>query len=280
MSIQWWRSWHGAPIDHKWAVIAARAKVKTGIVSAIAWALMDYASQADDRGSIEGFDIETYSVYSGFEIAEIEAVIDAMRSKDIINGDQFTSWEKRQPAREDPTNAERQSRYKAKQKVTQDNAEKREKTPKIKIKIKDKDKEKEEEGEIYFLQNTFNDSLSEITQFTRDEFVENSKLSTLYTNVTGNLGWPADSKKVEFIMNSLRSIQDIHQADAKAYLKTFFDEWIKRKYNRMNPAWLEWALAGEIPKVRKQSAGGSALTNRPTEEEAESMYESIYGRQS
>jgi hypothetical protein len=97
----WWRSWHGAPMDPKWPVIAARAGVKVGIVSAVAWALMDYASQHKDRGSIEGFDTEMYAVYSGFDEAEITAVIKAMTDKGVITNNHLTNWPKRQPLRED-----------------------------------------------------------------------------------------------------------------------------------------------------------------------------------
>ena len=122
-NIQWWRSWHGAPTDHKWAVIAARSKVKVGIVSAIAWALMDYASQNNERGSVSGFDIETYSVYSGFEEQEINAVIKAMNDKLMIVDNMFTNWEKRQPKREDDNSSERVARHREmKRNVTQCNA--------------------------------------------------------------------------------------------------------------------------------------------------------------
>ena len=38
---------------------------------------MDYASQEDERGSVAGFDAETYAVFSGFEESDIEAVITA-----------------------------------------------------------------------------------------------------------------------------------------------------------------------------------------------------------
>lgn len=69
-------------MDHKWAVIAARAGVRAGIVSAVAWALMDYASQHKERGSVEGFDTETYAVYSGFSEDEVRAVIQAITEKD------------------------------------------------------------------------------------------------------------------------------------------------------------------------------------------------------
>jgi len=90
----WWRSWHDAPMDKKWPVIATRSGVKTGIVSAIAWALMDYASQQPERGTVEGFDTEVYAVYSGFDEVEITAVISAMNDKSIIKDGKLVNWEK------------------------------------------------------------------------------------------------------------------------------------------------------------------------------------------
>ena len=106
----WFRSWHGAPTDTKWLTIARRAGVAPGIVSAVAWALLDYASQHFDRGCVDGFDVETYAAFSGFEEADIQAVIDAMTSKQMIVSGRLASWEKRQPERED-NSAERVRRY-------------------------------------------------------------------------------------------------------------------------------------------------------------------------
>lgn len=121
--MDWFRSWHGAPTDTKWLVIARRANVAPGIVSATAWALFDYASQAPDRGNVTGFDVEMYAVYSGFSEADISAVLAAMRDKAIINdAGRLSSWDKRQPKREDDS-AERVARYREKQRsVTQGNA--------------------------------------------------------------------------------------------------------------------------------------------------------------
>ena len=131
----WFRSWHGAPTDNKWLVIAAKAKVKPGIVSAVAWALFDYASQAEDRGSVKEFDTETYAVFSGFSENEVQAVVAAMCTKGIIGEDwRLAAWDKRQPKREDDS-AERVRRHRKNQRdgvtteqkydVTQCNAEKR-----------------------------------------------------------------------------------------------------------------------------------------------------------
>jgi DnaD/phage-associated family protein len=118
----WWRSWHGAPMDEKWPVIAARSGVKAGIVSAVAWALYDYASQHKNRGTIEGFDTEVYAVFSGFPETEIAAVIKAMTDKGIITNGRLTNWEKRQPKREDYSNERVRKWREVKRSVTQCNA--------------------------------------------------------------------------------------------------------------------------------------------------------------
>jgi hypothetical protein len=123
MAILWWRSWHGAPLDAKWPVIAARAGVRVGVVSAVAWALMDYASQHKDRGSIEGFDTEVYAVYSGFPENEIIAIIKAMTDKGILIDGKFANWEKRQPKREDDSAARVRDWREKKRGVTQCNTE-------------------------------------------------------------------------------------------------------------------------------------------------------------
>jgi len=110
--MDWFRSWHGAPTDNKWLVIGKRAKVAPGMVSAVAWALLDYASQNSDRGSVEGFDVETYAMFTGWDESQVEAVIGAMQSKGVITEDgRLASWEKRQPKREDPDSTERVRRH-------------------------------------------------------------------------------------------------------------------------------------------------------------------------
>lgn len=97
----WFRSWHGAPTDPKWLLIAKKAGVPPIVVSGIVWALFDYASQREDRGCVVGFDTETYAVWSGVEEAEVEAVITALTAKGVIEDGRLTAWEKRQPKRED-----------------------------------------------------------------------------------------------------------------------------------------------------------------------------------
>lgn len=130
-AFNWWRSWHGAPMDDKWPVIAQKADVKTGLVAALAWALMDYASQQESRGSIEGFDTEAYSVYTGFPEDEIVKAIQAMSEikRPVVVNNLLINWGKRQPKREDPTVNERSRRHRDMQhKATQSNTESEDET--------------------------------------------------------------------------------------------------------------------------------------------------------
>ena len=135
-AFSWVRSWHGAPTDNKYLVIAARAKVKTGVVSAVMWALLDYASQHEVRGTVEGFDTETYAAFSGFDEVEIIAIIEAMTAKNIIKDGRLTNWEKRQPKREDDSTARVTKFREMKRSVTQGNAPEKRR----------EDKDKEEVG--------------------------------------------------------------------------------------------------------------------------------------
>jgi len=123
----WFRSWHGAPTDTKWLGIARHAGVVPGIAVAVAWALMDRASQSSDRGSIEGYDADGLAYFFGCEPEQVDAIVVAMTEKGMIVEGRFAAWEKRQPRREDDS-SERVSRHRAtkrndtKRNVTQGNA--------------------------------------------------------------------------------------------------------------------------------------------------------------
>ena len=99
--IDWFRSWHGAPTDPKWLAIGKLSGVSTGMAVAIAWALMDRASQADDRGSITGYDVDGLACFFGCEPRQVDAVVSAMNDKGMLRDGRFVAWERRQPKRED-----------------------------------------------------------------------------------------------------------------------------------------------------------------------------------
>lgn len=118
----WFRSWHGAPTDPKWLGIARKAAVAPGIAVAVAWALMDRASQADERGSIEGYDADGLACFFGCEPEQIDSIVSAMEQKGIIENLRFSNWEKRQPKRED-NSAQRVREHRERQKTNRNTSE-------------------------------------------------------------------------------------------------------------------------------------------------------------
>lgn len=112
---QWFRSWHGAPTDHKWRLIAKRAKTPTSLVVSFAWALLDRASQSEDRGCFEGADLEAFADFLDCDEDDLNRILAQFDEKGVTAEGRFLAWEKRQPKKEDPTATERSRIHRAKQ---------------------------------------------------------------------------------------------------------------------------------------------------------------------
>lgn len=151
MSNDWFRSWHGAPTDPKWRTIAKKADVPTSLVVAYMWALMDRASQADDRGSYAGVDLEVLADYLDCDETQLKRIETQCNARNVSCNGRLVSWEKRQPKREDDRSTERVRAFRERHKKqsvavdeTQCNAMKRTETlDKIRLDISlsnDKDK--------------------------------------------------------------------------------------------------------------------------------------------
>lgn len=134
----WFRSWHGAPTDPKWLGIARKAGVAPGIAVAVAWALMDRASQSDDRGSIEGYDADGLACFFGCDPEQIVSIVSAMEQKGIIENLRFSNWEKRQPKRED-NSAQRVREHRERQKTNRNSYETRCNAPETRCNAPDTD---------------------------------------------------------------------------------------------------------------------------------------------
>lgn len=106
----WFRSWHGAPSDPKLSVVAVKSNVPRAVAIAVWWLLLDHASQAVDRGDISGADPEVFAAVLGIDDDTVRSVLSAIEGKGLTKDGRVTSWEKRQPAREDATAAERKRR--------------------------------------------------------------------------------------------------------------------------------------------------------------------------
>lgn len=112
----WFRCHDGFSLDAKYKVIASRSSRSVTQVVCVWMTLLDFANQHEDRGSIEGFDVEVVAEFFGMSPEDVEAIIEAMRQlrrdggPGMISGNRLTSWDKRQPKREDDTAAERKRR--------------------------------------------------------------------------------------------------------------------------------------------------------------------------
>lgn len=113
MSMEWWRCKHGAPFDPKWRAVAVRAQSRPGDVWAVFTTLCDRASQAHDRGSLEGLDLEDIAAGLGYEAEEVQRIVDALKAKRLIDDVRIVTWEKHQPKRErdNDDSAERVQRH-------------------------------------------------------------------------------------------------------------------------------------------------------------------------
>jgi hypothetical protein len=75
----------------------------------------------------------------------------------------------------------------------------------------------------------------------------------LFKRVTGG-AFPG-SDKYEFVITTIQYLREKHGKGLEAYLMPFWTAWTKgktkdnRPYSKTNPAWLEWAVQGETPRV-------------------------------
>lgn len=98
----WFRWWHGTVTDNKFLWVCRRAGQRRGDVGMVWCALLEHASQAEDRGSIAGFDAESMDCALDVEDGSTQKIIDAFMAKGMIDSDgRLTGWDRRQPKRED-----------------------------------------------------------------------------------------------------------------------------------------------------------------------------------
>lgn len=108
--MKWFRWYHGTVDDRKWLVVSRKSGQPRAVVIAIWCALLEFASQAESRGSIAGFDCESLDALLDLDDGSSEAVLNALADKGLISRERLAAWEKRQPGREDELAADRQRR--------------------------------------------------------------------------------------------------------------------------------------------------------------------------
>lgn len=123
MSMEWYRAYHNMPHDPKLQVVAKRCSQPMAFVVAVWVCILDAASQHDPRGMIE-IDPEEVAVIQGIELEAVEAILDALKSKNLIDDEgAVVNWHKRQHT----TSTERMKKHrdKKKQDVTGSDTKKR-----------------------------------------------------------------------------------------------------------------------------------------------------------
>lgn len=96
MAMEWYRAYHNMPHDPKLQVVAKRAGQPMAFVVAVWVCILDAASQHDPRGII-ALDPEEVAVIQGMELSAVEAILDALTSKNLIDAEgNVVNWHKRQ----------------------------------------------------------------------------------------------------------------------------------------------------------------------------------------
>lgn len=99
MANSWLRLWHELPNDPKWRTIARISKQPTASVIAVYIHLLVGASQSSKRGTVAP-NTEDLSSALDLSIDSVQGILDAMQGR-VLDGENITGWDKRQPERED-----------------------------------------------------------------------------------------------------------------------------------------------------------------------------------
>ncbi|MGH8083856.1 MAG: hypothetical protein ACREPV_01090 [Lysobacter sp.] len=113
----WFRAHAGISTDNKFLRVMRTTGADGARVSGIWLALLDHASQARPRGTIDTFDVEGYALWSNLEPQDVQVVVDAFGPRatggvGMHDGRFITKWHDRQSR--DPTAAARQRKHRAK----------------------------------------------------------------------------------------------------------------------------------------------------------------------
>jgi hypothetical protein len=115
--MNWWRAYHGLPFDSKLALVAKRCDARRGDVAAVWVAVIDFASQHEDRGSVVGIDPEEVALLLDYEIEFVSRILKAFEERGMITAGRLAAWERRQPRRErDDDSTERVRAFRQRQK--------------------------------------------------------------------------------------------------------------------------------------------------------------------
>lgn len=118
MAYNWLKWFHGAVTDDKWPLIARKSGQPVAVVVAVWAALLECASQSEDRGSVDDFDAESMDAVLQVQDGACAAIVAALstgKRPRIVDG-RIAKWEARQEEPQDPTGRERKRRQRERDK--------------------------------------------------------------------------------------------------------------------------------------------------------------------
>jgi hypothetical protein len=105
------------PYDAKLGIVAKRLGARRTDVGMVWLAYIDYASQAQERGSVEGLDYEQVAFGLDMDPAEVKRIAAGFCERGMICDNRLTSWDRRQRQRErDDDSTERVRAFRKRQK--------------------------------------------------------------------------------------------------------------------------------------------------------------------
>lgn len=118
MAYNWLKWFHGAVTDDKWPLIARKSGQPVAVVVAVWAALLECASQAENRGCVDDFDAESMDAVLQVQDGACAAIVAALstgKRPRIMDG-RIAKWEARQEEPQDPTGRERKRRQRERDK--------------------------------------------------------------------------------------------------------------------------------------------------------------------
>jgi hypothetical protein len=113
----WFRQYNDFVSHPKWLAVSDRTKVELCRVLAIVTCIEVAANKGRPRGSIADFSVLECAAALRIPAPEVRRVYKALEKCGWIDQEYLSTWDDRQPDKEDPTNAIRQQRHREKRRA-------------------------------------------------------------------------------------------------------------------------------------------------------------------
>lgn len=120
--MEWFAHHNQTRHDPKLGVVAKRADAPKSLVYAVWCALMECASEARDRGSVAGFDVEAEAQAWDEDVARVQRIVDALVDRRHIVDGRLARWAERQPKKDKSAARQAKLRKRKASRVTESDA--------------------------------------------------------------------------------------------------------------------------------------------------------------